>query len=217
MPTFIDIASALTLPACCMRKNPSPKDNLKNDLKMLGICFALYITSYLLGYHSLCILSMATMNMITFQAGVTFHEAYSKTIHLNEFEELDSSIDEGDTDTRSLKQREHGAPLSNPMTDEEEEKLNEQLQRLVEETTLRNRKRNCLISARTPSSTTLVEESEIPPIPQSDTEEDYKDMPPLVSPEEVSPVKSKPITLSWSEVPNFSQTHYLHNYMEDVD
>jgi hypothetical protein len=217
MPTFIDIASALTLPACCMRKNPSPKDQVKDDLKMLGICFGLYITSYLLGYHSLCILSMATMNMITFQAGVSFHEAYSKTIHLNEFEELDSSMDEDDTDTRSLKQREHGAPLSNPMTEEQEEKLNEQLQRVVEETTLRNRKRNCLITARTPSSTTLVDDVSYPPMPPSDTEEDYKDMPSLVKPEEVSPVKSKPITLSWSEVPNFSQTHYLHNYMEDVD
>jgi hypothetical protein len=160
---------------------------------------------------------MATMNMITFQAGVSFHKAYSKTIHLNEFEELDSSMDEDDTDTRSLKQREHGAPLSNPMTEEQEEKLNEQFKQLVEETALRNRKRNCLITARTPSSTTLVEDASYPPMPPSDTEEDYKDMPPLVSPEEVSPVKSKPITLSWSEVPNFSQTHYLHNYMEDVD
>jgi hypothetical protein len=217
MPTFIDIASALTLPACCMRKNPSPKDNLKNDLKMLGISFALYITSYLLGYHSLCILSMATMNMITFQAGVTFHEAYSKTIHLNQFDELDSSMDDDDTDTRSLKQKEHGASVSNPMTEEQEEKLNEQFKQLVEETTLRNRKRNCLITARTPSSTTLVDDVSYPPMPPSDTEEDYKDMPPLVKPEEVSPVKSSSITLSWSEVPNFSQTHYLHNYMEDVD
>jgi hypothetical protein len=126
-------------------------------------------------------------------------------------------MDEDDTDTRSLKQREHGAPLSTPMTEEQEEKLNEQLQRVVEETTLRNRKRNCLITARTPSSTTLVDDVSYPPMPPSDTEEDYKDMPSLVKPEEVSPVKSKPITLSWSEVPNFSQTHYLHNYMDDVD
>ena len=221
MPSFSDIAAALMLPACCMRKNPTPKENLQDDFKMLGISFSLYLLSYWYGFHSLCILSMATMNMIVFQAGITFHEIYSKNIHLNQFDELDSSLeaDEDDMDTRSLKQKEHGAPVSNPMTDEQEEKLNEQLQRVVEETTLRNRKRACLITARTPSSTTLVDDVSYPPIPPSDTEEDYKDMPPLVTPEEVNPVitKSQSITLSWSEVPHVSQTHYLHNYMEDVD
>lgn len=221
MPSFSDIAAALMLPACCMRKNPTPKENLQDDFKMLGISFSLYLLSYWYGFHSLCILSMATMNMIVFQAGITFHEIYSKNIHLNQFDELDSSMeaDEDDTDTRSLKQKEHGAPVSNPMTDEQEEKLNEQLQRVVEETTLRNRKRACLITARTPSSTTLVDDVSYPPIPPSDTEEDYKDMPPLVTPEEANPVitKSQSITLSWSEVPNFSQTHYLHNYMDELD
>ena len=217
MPSFSDITSALRLPACCMRKNPTPKQQLQEDLRMLGISFSLYLISYWYGFHSLCILSMVSMNMLTFQAGITFHHIYSKPIHLNQFDELDSSMEvDDDTDTRSLKQKEHGASMSRPMTDEQEEKLNEQLQRMVEETTLRNRKRASMTSARTPSSTTLVEDTSVP---SSDVEDDYKDMPPLITPEEANPVIKKPanVSLVWSEVPNFSQAHYLHNYMDEVD
>jgi hypothetical protein len=224
MPSFLDIASALTLPACCMRKNPTPREQLKEDLRMLGISFSLYLISYWYGFHSLCLLSMATMNILTFQSGISFHKAYSKTTHLNEFEELDSSMEADDDDDKSdylsLKQRQQGATSSKALTEEQEEKLNQQLQRVVEETNLRNRKRAGMTSARTPSSTTLVEDAVHPPVPPSDAEDDYKDMPPLVSQEEeANPVIKKPTsqTLVWSDVPNFSQTHYLHNYMEDID
>lgn len=215
MPSFSDVAVALTLPACCMRKNPTSKDQLKDDLKMIGVTFGLYLISYWLGYHSLCILSTVTMDVIAFQAGITFHEIYSKPIHLNQFDELDSSM-ETDTvnedDSLSLKQREQGATSSNPLTEEQEEKLNEQFKQVVEETKLRNRKRNV---ARTPSSTTLVEEGEISPRADSD---EYKDMPPLVRLDETNPViYTKGSSIAWSEVPNFSQTHYLHNYMEELD
>ena len=207
-----------------MRNNPTPKQELEDDLRMLGISFILYLTSYWFGFHSLCLLSMVSMNLLTFQAGIAFHEVYSKNIHLNQFEELDSSMEEdGDDDTNdnlSLKQREQGATSSRSLTEEQEEKLNQQLQRVVEETTLRNRKRAGMTSARTPSSTTLIEEGEISPRPSKDTEEDYSDMPSLMKPEEeVNPIISKAYTRNsqWSEVPNFSQTHYLHNYMEDLD
>lgn len=118
----------------------------------------------------------------------------------------------------SLKQRQHGASNSRSLTEEQEEKLNQQLQQVVEETNLRNRKRAGMTSARTPSSTTLIEEGEISPKPSKD--EDYSDMPPLVSPDdEANPVITKAYTRTnvWSEVPNFSQTHYLHNYMDEVD
>jgi hypothetical protein len=128
--------------------------------------------------------------------------------------------DDDTTDNLSLKQREQGATSSRSLTEEQEEKLNEQLQRVVEETKLRNRKRAGMTGARTPSSTTLIEEGEVPPIPPSNTDEDYSDMPPLVSPdEETNPIIAKAYTRTnmWSEVPNFSQTHYLHNYMDDVD
>lgn len=223
MPSFTDIASALRLPGCCMRKNPTPKQQLKEDLRVLGISFGLYLTSYWFGFHSLCLVSMATMNLLTFQAGITFHEIYSKNIHLNQFEELDSSMeadDEGDTsEYLSLKQRQQGATSSKALTKEQEEKLTQQLQRVVEETNLRNRKRAGMTSARTPSSTTLVDDGVYPPVPPSNAEDDYTDMPALVSPEEANPVIKKPTaqTLVWSEVPNFSQTHYLHNFMDEVD
>lgn len=222
MSSFSDIASALRLPGFCMRKNPSPKEQLQEHLRMLGISFSLYLISYWYGFHSLCLLSLASMNMLTFQAGITFHYVYSKPIHLNQFDELDSSTegDIDDTDTRSLKQKEHGASMSTQMTDEQEEKLNEQFQRLVDETTLRNRKRASMSSARTPSSTTLAEDAAAyDQVKSSDVEDDYKDMPPLVTPEEANPIIRKAYTgiSVWPEVPNFSQTHYLHNYADEFD
>jgi hypothetical protein len=202
-----------------MRKNPTHKEQLKDDLRVLGFSFSLYLISYWLGYHSLCILSMATMNIITFQAGITFHEAYSKPIHLNQFDELDSSMEADavdDSDNLSIKQKEQGATTSRCLTEEQEEKVNEQFRAVVEETTLRNRKRNSLNTARTPSSTTLVEDGEISP---AKDEGDYDDMPGLISPDEVNSVTGKKysVNMTWSEVPNFSQTHYLHNNMDEVD
>jgi hypothetical protein len=208
-----------------MRKNPTPKEQLKDDLRVLGFSFSLYLISYWLGYHSLCILSMATMNIITFQAGITFHEAYSKPIHLNQFDELDTSMSSENSDTidnpdeLSLKQREQGASISRGMTAEQEERLYKQLNDVVEETNLRNRKRGVLNTARTPSSTTIVDDVEYPPIPKSDVEDEYDDMPGLVSPDEQKPIvqSTYEANVPWSNVPNFSQTHYLHNYMDEVD
>jgi hypothetical protein len=216
MPSFTDVAAALTLPSCCMRKNPTPKEQLKDDLKVLGVSFGLYLLSYWLGYHSLCMLSMATMNLITFQVGVSFHEAYSKPIHLNQFDELDSSMEADNFDNVSLKQKEQGATSSCGLTEEQEAILNKKLQQVVEETGLRNRKRNDISTARTPSSNTLAEEgwtTSCAPIPYSYTEEEdrdeYKDLPALLS--------SDGFNVKWSEIPNFSQNHYLHNYMEELD
>jgi hypothetical protein len=203
-----------------MRKNPTPKQELEDDLKALGVLFTLYLFSFWLGYHAHCIILMATMNVITFQLGITFHEIYSKPIHLNQFDELDSSMEADDFDNLSLKQREQGATSSSGLTEEQEDRLNEQLQRVVEETELRNRKRNHISTARTPSSSTLAEEVNIAPcepIPYSYTEEDnndYKDMPGLLSLDECNPV-IRNVSRAW--IPNFSQNHYLHNYMEEVD
>lgn len=152
---------------------------------------------------------MATLNVLSFQTGIRYHEIYSKTIHLNQFEELDTSTEEEEeeeaNDNLSLKQREHGATITRSMTDEQEEKLNEQLRQVVEETNLRNRKRSALSTARTPSSTTLAGD-------------DYKDMPPLVS--EVDPIiqKTSASRMTWSDIPSFSQTHYLHALeMDELD
>jgi hypothetical protein len=203
-----------------MRNNPTPKQQLKDDLTVFTLTFGLYLFSYFWGFHSLCILSMALMNMITFQAGISFHEYYCKPIHLNQFDELDNSMDTDEDDSLSLKQREQGATSSTCLTEEQEEKLNEQLQKIVEETSLRNRKRSSLITGRTPSSTTLVEEGEIPPISNSDVDrDDYHDMPALISSDKANPLISKKADskMVWPGVPNFSQNHYLHNYVDDID
>jgi hypothetical protein len=125
------------------------------------------------------------MDVNAFQAGITYHEVYSKPIHLNQFDELDSSMDVDEPDT-PLVDREQPVPASRCVTDEQ--MLNEQFKQIVEETNLRNRKRSL---ARTPSSSTFVE--------------DTGDMPPLLSFDK------------GSGVPNFSQSHYLHNYMEELD
>lgn len=216
MPSFSDVADALILPACCMRKNPSPKEYLKDDMKMIGVLFCLYLISYWHGYHSLCIMIVATMNVITFQSGITFQDLYSKNIHLNQFEELDTSMEADMSDELSLKQREHGATSSSCLTEEQKEKLNEQFQQVVEETKLRNRKRSALNTARTPSTSTLVEETEIPPIPSSDGEDD---MPPLISYDQQNTLLSTIYKINGEneDAPKFSAYHYLHDYVEKSD
>ena len=148
---------------------------------------------------------------------------------MNQFDELDEStssdnsdILENFTDERSLKQREQGASSSRGMTEEQEENMYQQLREIVDETKFRNRKRRYLATGHTPSSTSLVEQDDVssyPPIPQSDVEDEYDDMPGLVRADEQNPV-IRPIydlNNAWANVPNFSQTHYLHNYMEEVD
>jgi hypothetical protein len=216
MPSFSDVADALILPGCCMRKNPSPKEYLKDDMKMIGVLFCLYLISYWHGYHSLCIMVVATMNVITFQSGITFQDLYSKHIHLNQFDELDCSMESDVPDELSLKQREHGATSSTCLTEEQKEKLYEQFQQVVEETRLRNRKRSALNTARTPSTSTLIEESEVPPIPSSDAEDDYNDMPPLVSCNQQNTLLGNIYNMNaeWTDAPNHSDNHYLSNYVE---
>ena len=223
MPSFSDIASAIKLPACCMRKNPTAKQQLNEDVRMLGISFCLYLISYWYEFHTLCLLSMATMNLLAFQLGITFNHVYSMSIHIDEFKKLDSSMEADDDDNQdclSLKQRQQGATKSKALTEEQEEKLNEQLQRVVEETNLRNRKRASVTNPRTPSSSTLVDDAAAAQSGSATNEDDYSDMPDLMEPEkEKTPVVRNAYTVNYSrsDIPNFSQTHYLHNYMDEMD
>lgn len=223
MPSFSDVASALVLPSCCMRKNPSPIQRVHDDIKMLSITFTVYFGSYILGWNALCLLSMAAINMSMFQVGMNYRALYIKETHLNQFDELDVSMNSEDvpsSDDLSMKQKEHGARVSKTMSLEQEEKLNEQLQKVVEETTLRNRKRASMNSVRTPSSSTLVDDA-VDRVPPSNNEDEYAGMPALVSQEESNPIISqayKNSTITWSHVPNFSQTHYLHAFdTDDLD
>jgi len=87
---------------------------------------------------------------------MSYKALYSKHIHLNDYEELDSSTEEGEL---SQKQMDQGA--SAPGTVADEDRVNEQLQKVVDETKERNQMRAC------PSSSDLLYD-------------DYEDMPPLV-------------------------------------
>ena len=229
MPSFSDVASSLILPSCCMRKNPTPIQRVQDDVTMLSVTFAVYITSYLLGWNSLCLLSMAALNMAVFQIGVNYRALHEKEIHLNQFDELDvstSSESSSAPEELSLKQREQGATVSKALSLEQEDKLNRQLQQVVKETSLRNRKRAGLNTPRTPSSSTLIDDvgvdtTQYPPVPPSDNEDEYAGMPALVPQEESNPIirqAYKTPNNTWSEVPNFSQTHYLHAFdMDELD
>lgn len=191
-----------------MRKKPTLAQQLNDDLTMLAFSFGLYLISYLMGFNSLCLMSLVSMNMITFQAGISFHKLQIAPIHLNQFDELDvstsSESSEASVEELSLKQREQGATVAKPMSEEQEDRLNQQLQKVAEETKLRNRKRSALSTTRTPSCSTLMD----------DSNSDDSEMPPLVPVVNENP---RLRTTTWSDVPNYSQTHYLHGYMDDVD
>lgn len=168
---------------------------------MMGASFATYLLSYMLGFHSLCLLSLVSMNLLTFQVGINYHELKIKNIHLNQFDELDESTSSESSDDLSLKQREQGATVSKSMDREQEEKLNRQLRQVVDETNIRNRKRRGFNATRTPSTSTLMD----------DNDSDSNDMPPPLTASEV--YRSNGL---WNDVPSYSQTHYLHA-LDDVD
>ena len=217
MTRFSDIVSSLYQPSCCMRKNHTLSQNLKDDLTMLGLSFGLYLTFYMMGFHSLCLMTMASMNIITFQAGMSFYRLQREDNNMNQLDELDiSTSSESSVEELSIKQKEQGATIANPMSLEQEEKLNEQIQRVVEETKLRNRKRTALTTCRTPSCSTLTDEgissddNDMPPlIPleyASDDSDSDNDMPPLIPLEYVN--------TNSTDTPNYSQSHYLHGYLD---
>jgi hypothetical protein len=144
MANFSDLMDRLHVPAFFMKKNPSPLDSLKEDLQMIFVIFAIYLGSYFYGNHTLCLLAMTSMNIQFFQVGTNFHK-------------LLTSVKASDM---SCKQKEQGASVANPMTVEQNNLVNEQLQQVVRDTLLRNLNRN-------PSSTSIVND-------------EFDDMPPLI-------------------------------------
>jgi len=206
-----------------MRKNPTPVQRVKDDILMLSLTLWTYIVAYVSGANTVCILSMICMNMSTFQIGMNIHKLYSNEIHLNQFDELDVSTSSESSSNEycelSLKQKEQGATMAKPMSPEQEERLNSQLKKVVEETHLRNRKRNSLNTIRTPSCTTLSDEYDklYPVIPVSDNEDEYAGMPPLIPCVDAShPIYQ--VNSTWGDVPTFSKNHYLHGYeMDEID
>jgi len=113
---------------------------------------------------------------------------------MNQYDELDTSCDSqgsdvGETEELSQKQQEQGATVANPVSDEQEAVVNSQLQKVVNETRLRNSRRT--LNSNIAHSPRLV---------PADTE--FDDMPPL---EPVEPRRT----------PRFSKSHYLHGVDDD--
>jgi len=133
-----------------MRKNPSFNDLFYDDLYMILALMPVYYLSYTLHYDGLCILSLACIDFIFFHMGMLYGSRFNKMIHLNQFEELDDEL--------SQRQIDQNASFSRSMTVDQENLVKEQLNRVVEETNLRNRKK-----LDTPSIS-----------------EEYDDLPPLV-------------------------------------
>jgi len=133
----------------CMRKNPKFNDLFYDDVYMILGLMPVYYLSYTLHYNVLCILSLACIDFIFFHMGMLYGSRF-KEIHLNQFEEL--------ADELSQRQIDQGASFSRSMTIDQENLVKEQLNRVVEETNLRNRKK----------------------LSNPSISEDYDDLPPLV-------------------------------------
>jgi hypothetical protein len=134
----------------CMRKNPRFIDMFYDDVYTICVLLPVYYICYKLHYDVLCILSLACIDFIFFHMGMLYGSRFNKEIHLNQIEEL--------CDELSQRQIDQNASFSRSMTIDQENLVKEQLNRVVEETNLRNRKK-----LSTPSIS-----------------EDYDDLPPLV-------------------------------------
>jgi hypothetical protein len=189
MPTFSDIRSILGPHSMASRKDMYGLYNSPPDVILLIISFVLYLACYFMGFHILCLGFMGLTNVFTAQIVNRYNNDY-----------MAPSVE----DTLSIKQREQGR-TENSVNEEQEEKVNSQLQDLVNETQLRNSLRN----NKTPSASSL-------------TEDDYVER--KFNSPELKPVKNtrddlpELIYMNSKEIPDFSQGHYLHSAMyHDVD
>lgn len=159
------------VPACCMRKNPTPYDVVYDGLQINMALVAVYIGSYALDYKVLCLSSFISFMLITLHMTSVVNNAFPRVKRA----EL------------SQRQRDQGAQNSRGLTEEQEDILYEQLQEVVDETRKRNQERRAI--NRTPTGTSLVAESA--------AEDEYTDMPPLVpvSHFRYSPTPTKPYSI----------------------
>ena len=181
------MVDTLTPTTCCLRRNPSPRDKLNDNLCMLSVLTIVYFCLYVLKMDALTIASMSFIHMTIFHVGMNVNEVYNEKKEDIVVPEL------------SLKQREHGATLAKAMTPEQEELLKQSLENIVEETRRRNERRVERFT-RTPSNTTMTHNAEN----VEDTTDD--EMPPLVP---LYCYDSQP------KYERFSVGHYLQSYMDD--
>jgi len=102
----------------------------------------MYLVSYYMGFHILCLGIMGLTNIFTAQIVNRYNSENMTTV-------VDDSL--------SIKQKEQGR-TENSVNEEQEEKVKAQLQDVVNETQLRNSLRN----NKTPSATSLAEDDYIP-------------------------------------------------------
>ena len=167
----------------CMRKNPTFNDLFYDDIYIILGIMPVYYFSYILHYDAVCILSLACIDFIFFHMGMLYGSRYNKEVHLNQLEEVDDEL--------SQRQIDQNATLSRSMTVDQENLVKEQLNRVVEETNLRNKK-----NLSTPS---ISEEcDDLPPLVPM-----YDDLPPLVPIYDVNGFQ-------------YSENHYL-NAIDKLD
>jgi hypothetical protein len=147
---------------CCVRKNPSTKQKIKDNVCVLMVLSSIYFCAYLVKMNALSISTIAFMHMTFFHLGMNVREEM-----LLKDEERQQEL--------SLKQREHGARVAKSMTPEQEERLKLGLQGVVDETRIRNAERLRAFN-RTPSNTMMDHASEDH---ESESSTD-DDMPPLI-------------------------------------
>jgi len=167
MVSMSDTLESPMLPACCMRKNPTPQEVVYDGMQINLALVAVYFVTYALDYKVLCLSSFISFMLITLHM-------YSVVSNNNRVKVHDDFLEK--SEELSQKQIEQGATYSRGMTEEQEDILYDQLHQVVEETRKRNQARRAMI--RTPTGTSLATHEE-------EDEEDYSDMPPLVAVEDL--------------------------------
>lgn len=188
------VTDMLSNASCCMRKNPSFKDMVIDDVSILLIALPVYIGAYYNRYDQLCIGSMLLIDMVSFHLGMLYARThYNKEDYHNPMDDSLSSNDE-----LSQKQIEHGATSSKCLTAEQDNIINEQLNRIVNETMDRNHMRYIYsVTQDHPINTSPVEEDII----MNEDNDEFDDLPPLIP----------------CDMPATSEGHYLNGYINEVD
>ena len=165
---------------CCMRKNPTYKQQVYDGIHVNVALSAIYLAAYAAEFRFVCLGSFISIILNSAHIWTIWDKAFAREV--DEYDSLNSSMEsdeseeseELDYSNLSLKQREHGATVAKPMDEEDEIILNSRFQEVVEETRRRNEKRLGGTLPRTPTNTSL-----------SDLDE-YDDMPPLISSNEIN-------------------------------
>jgi len=195
MPGISDLLDTISQPSFCMRKNGRPLDAIKDDLNILVGLFALYVSSYAFGLHRICLITMLAMYVVIYQIVQNYRLLQSRVIHQDNFDELNSSTSSDvselePTEELSIKQREQGAVYSRGMSEDQEWRVLEQLEQVVQETEERN-------AARAQGETEFDDLPDLIPL-------DNDDMPPLVPIYSLKPNHFSSESI-YSNLPNLSE------------